>query len=303
MVKFDFKRDLLHAKNVILKNDEQACVYKKYCRIPIKGTENVKELFKKMFDFNTILIVTGSGDQILEAILLGASRVQAFDINKLAKYGCVLKIASIKALEYDEFVDFYSSQFYNSYYKKIRKFLTGHYLRFWDILFQSFSPFQIFFSLFDSVNHDGEIIDNNFSIYSRNEYELIKKRIPHVSIHFIDLDLMHIKQEVNDSFDFIYLSNIYQYLSSTPKNFSEFIKQNLWCLLRNNGELIFNYYYGAAGELRKNFFPASAYSYMSSVKNECDAFNHYFDVQKYEVLPSGYGQSYFTKDLVLSLKK
>ncbi len=106
MVKFDFKRDLLHAKNVILKNDEQACIYKKYCRIPIKGTENVKELFKKMFDFNTILIVTGSGDQILEAILLGASRVQAFDINKLAKYGCVLKIASIKALEYDEFVDF-----------------------------------------------------------------------------------------------------------------------------------------------------------------------------------------------------
>ncbi len=51
-----------------MKNDEQACIYKKNSRIPIKGTENFKELYKKISYFNNSLMVTGSGNQILEAI-------------------------------------------------------------------------------------------------------------------------------------------------------------------------------------------------------------------------------------------
>lgn len=74
-----------------MKNDEQACIYKKNSRIPIKGTENFKELYKKISYFNNSLMVTGSGNQILEAIFFGAYKIQAFDINRLAKYGCALK--------------------------------------------------------------------------------------------------------------------------------------------------------------------------------------------------------------------
>ena len=32
-----------------MKNDEQACIYKKNSRIPIKGTENFKELYKRNY--------------------------------------------------------------------------------------------------------------------------------------------------------------------------------------------------------------------------------------------------------------
>lgn len=167
-------------------------------------------------------------------------------------------------------------------------------------MFSSFSTFQIFFSLFDSEN--GEVLDNNFYIYSKKEYEIIKESISFVSIQYIDSNLMNVSQRLNDSFDFIYLSNIYNYLSYSLKNFSEFLKKNLYSLLKDRGELIFNYY-AVAGEIRDSFFPADAYSYMSSISNECHGFNSFFDVQKYEVLASGYGASYFTKDLILSLKK
>ncbi len=43
-----------------MKNDEQTCIYKKNSRIPIKGTEHFKELYKKISYFNNSLMVTGS---------------------------------------------------------------------------------------------------------------------------------------------------------------------------------------------------------------------------------------------------
>lgn len=62
------------------------------------------------FDINNgnVLTVCGSGDQVLSSILYGAKKVDTFDSNKLAYYNLKLKLAVLKTLEYEEFINFYS---------------------------------------------------------------------------------------------------------------------------------------------------------------------------------------------------
>lgn len=55
-----------------------------------------------------LLSVNASGDQTLNAILLGARDVQMFDLNKFTKYFTSLKIWAIKNLKYEEFLRLYN---------------------------------------------------------------------------------------------------------------------------------------------------------------------------------------------------
>src|SRR5574344_2777305 len=54
-----------------------------------------------------VLTVTGSGDQILYSILLGARNVDNFDINFLSYYMLELKLAAIKVLDVKEYLNFF----------------------------------------------------------------------------------------------------------------------------------------------------------------------------------------------------
>ena len=123
MKNLQVEKDIYVAKKIILHTKKYE-KYKKYSVIPIRGTENIKELFSKISNtFQFILIVTGSGDQVLEAILHGAKNITCFDINFLAKYGCELKLASVQALDYEEFISFYKGEFSFSLFQKIVPFL------------------------------------------------------------------------------------------------------------------------------------------------------------------------------------
>lgn len=124
MYDIELKKDVQKAVAIISDNSKCSnCIYKEHSVIPIKGTENVKELFQKVDNsFQDCLMVTGSGDQILEAILHGAKNITSFDINRLAPYGLELKWAAIQALSYEEFLSFYQNKFPIYFYNKIVMF-------------------------------------------------------------------------------------------------------------------------------------------------------------------------------------
>lgn len=196
MVNNSLKKDINNAISIIEDNSKCSnCTYKKYSVIPIKGTENVKELFQQIDNsFEKSLIVTGSGDQILEAILHGAKHINSFDLNLLTKYGTELKYAAIKALEYEEFVRFYTKKFELNLYDKVRNFLNSDILLFWDSIFDFTYHFTIYDNLFDVDNH-GDIIDCNFSIYNKKSYYKIKEKLLKSLITFTHCSLEKLSKQ------------------------------------------------------------------------------------------------------------
>ena len=71
-------------------------------------TENLVDYIKKVNPAGkAILTNTGSGDQLINLALMGASRIDNFDVNQNAYFITQLKIAALQALSYDEFLDFF----------------------------------------------------------------------------------------------------------------------------------------------------------------------------------------------------
>lgn len=304
------KKDITMATNIINDNSEfNNCNYKKYSVIPIRGTENIKEVFAKMeSSFEISCMVTGSGDQLLEAILHGAKVIYSFDINTLAKYGSALKFAAIEALEYEEFYDFYNKMFPFQLYKKVRECLKDNFLKFWDTIFENSYNFDIYHSLFDTSNHR-DLFRFGFSIYLKDEYYQIKDKISKVKIYYETCNLMNLHDNsklVND-YDFFYLSNIFYYIKQSPKQFSEFLLKDIEPLLKKGGEILFHYMYGVNTELSGFLFKD-----YDEKKSVIENFDKYLGIQKYFVKCSGYGGGYGIEnsglllgeqDVALSLKK
>lgn len=80
---------------------------KDYSPIILFSNENGKAK-NNIFNYEgkKVLCPTASGDQYLTAKFYNAKEIITYDINKLTKYITDLKIASIKALDYEEFLLF-----------------------------------------------------------------------------------------------------------------------------------------------------------------------------------------------------
>lgn len=303
----ELKQDISMATNIIHDNSNYKDKYIRHCVIPARGTENATELFSKIDNsFKKCLIVTGSGDQSLEAILYGATEIHSFDINALAKYGSALKFASIEALDYAEFCVFYTKMFPIQLYKKVRDFLKGDFLIFWDCIFDYAYNFDIYHSLFNADVH-GDLIKFGFSMYeSKKAYSKIKDRLGKVAITYATCNLLdvcsHFK-EVN-FYDFIYLSNIFYYIHQTPEQFSDFILNKLFPILKENGEIFFHYLYSVYGRSDAIFRSLlDDVFYGNQDIKDIEEFGKYLNMKKYIIERSGYGFGYKDKDVALSLKR
>lgn len=300
------KKDIYFAKRLIdlsfILSDSR---YTKYCRIPFLGTENSKELFAKLnTSFEKSFMVTGSGDQLFEAILHGAQEIKTFDINKLAGYGCALKVAAIKALDYEEFMDFY---FYSNmslkYYELMRIYLNSEELYFWDELFNYKRGLIIKENLFDASFHDGgNKFYQNYSIYEKECYNKIKDRINSISITFLNFNLIDVRKQPcsKNEYDFIYLSTIYYYLKKNINSYAKFIKKDIMPMLKDDGEAIIHYFYGLAGTTLDDEFEYTTlkldFKILYELKNK-------LNLKDESIEWSGYGNATFDKDCALILKK
>ena len=180
--------------------------------------ENINGYYKQInLQNKDILSVTSSGDHLLNAIVYGAKNIDAFDINPLARYFVELKIAAIKSLTREEFIDFFYSNsklytpksFLNKKtYDKVKKELYGMVRVFWDYILSKYNPSTINRSrLFtvDFLDTDGLMEAN---IYMQDcYYNYLKRIVKSKRINYHNIDIKDI-EELNKRFDIIILSNI-----------------------------------------------------------------------------------------------
>ena len=198
------------------------CYNTEFSRIYTFTTENISG-YIDYFDFNdkSLLTVGSSGDQILNAFYNGARDITLFDINEYAKYYIYLKIAAILSLSYKEFKLFFFKygispfernrcMFSKEMFKKIkdnlRIFDYESYL-FFDELFSLYEGDKIRDRLFDDDEDRNKVI-KGFNNYLKDEesYNKLKSIIAKIGFNYINANIF--EDNINGSFDNIFLSNL-----------------------------------------------------------------------------------------------
>jgi hypothetical protein len=226
-------------------------VYSYYSLLNIKG--------------KSILTVCGSGDQVINAYLLGAKKVVAFDLNRRVEFITKLKLAAIEALNYEEFLDFFGKNmqtrgmFNYSLYKRIKKGLDPETSRFFDRLYKEFrfkgDKLAASYEYFRTREEDSAKRTKLMNGYLKNESSYLKarERIHSLNLEFIPCDVQKLiknKKLKNKKFDIINLSNVPDYITRVLRDkrdkdpFKHFINGTISPLFKlvAKGGLIFYYH-------------------------------------------------------------
>ena len=184
-----------------------------------KTNERLQDILDIFSDKENILCVIGSGDQILNAILNRPQKIDAFDISIYPKYFLELKIAAIKTLTREEFIDFFindinykKEDYYDDlFYEKIIKELDGDVRDFWKYLFDFNDWYDIYNSMLFStepVIKEYALVQNKY--LNEEEYYKLREILKTTKINYIQSDILNL--DIDDNYDLIYLSNIIQYV-------------------------------------------------------------------------------------------
>lgn len=233
-------------------------------------TEMIDGYYKEInFENKTVLTVMASGDHVLNAILLGAKKVDTFDINKLSIYYYKLKEAAIKSLSLEEFKNFFYSKYPNNIkcndqimnwklYLKISPFLETKYKAFWDMLYLEFNGKEIGNSdlFWPSENCQSRLSIYNAYLTEEKYYKLKNILLENkIKVTFTNADIIDLK--LNKKYDYIFLSNISQYLNymyteNYLDNFNDLIIK-LSSSLKDNGILFHSYLYACNNYITNKF--------------------------------------------------
>lgn len=211
--------------------------------------ENMK-LFLETLEIKSknILSVVGSGDMFFN-LLLEKNNVDLFDINLYAYYFLLLKKACIESLDYDEFLYFlikYENNFDKSLFKKISKNWNNDekVLEFFYNLFFKYpsSNYIKATNLFvnNGLNHRQEYVDSNIYLQVDKYYKLKKILKQIKKINFYHGDLSDI--EIKELYDYIYISNIpdylFEYRNKTDVQLVNMYNKLLSEKLNENGKIV-----------------------------------------------------------------
>ena len=180
--------------------------------------ENLPQIFKD-FDFEgkSVLTVGSSGDQMFESIFNGAKRITVADANVCSQPYIELKIAALKNLSYEEASDYFTRESILdwNYYKKISHDLSPKAKEFWDTIMLEMeldldTRRRIVSKLFHgNFMHKGK---STASFFREKEiYNKIKENVKDCEIDFIAADVTKFESLTRDKYDFIFLSNIFDY--------------------------------------------------------------------------------------------
>ena len=198
-----------------------------------KTNERLQDILDIFSDKENILCVIGSGDQILNALLNKPKKIDAFDISIYPKYFLELKIAAIKTLTREEFIQFfiedinhYDAEYYDDlFYEKIITELDEETKDFWKYLFDFNDWYDIYNSMLFStepVIKEYALVQNKY--LEEQEYYKLREILNDTKINYIQSDILNL--DIEENYDLIYLSNIIQYVDpnlykSKIDNFSE----------------------------------------------------------------------------------
>ena len=180
-------------------------------------SENIAGYMKDLdLTSKKVITVTGSTDHILNAILQGATEITTFDINPLTKPYMDLKISALKNLSYEDFIKlllFESNM--NLDYSIISSLdMSDESKLFWLEQLSKYNNSGIELrnsSLFNTkyFNSNSKLWQNLY--LEKNKYNLLKQQLKDTNITFINTSIKDLK--VDEHFDYMFLSNISDYLS------------------------------------------------------------------------------------------
>ena len=247
-------------------------IYNMFNHIYPFSTENIKGYYELLdLENKDILTVGASGDHTINLELEKVNSSDYFDINPFTKYYYELKIASIKALKYNEFLEFFCYDDYprtfkknkNAFnintYRKISPYLTDETKIFWDSLFLETSGINIRNSnLFSKDEEPLRVIKKSNPYLIEDNYKFLKNNI-RLTPKFYQSNIVRLDKKLNKKYDVIMLSNIAQYIEGIfEKNHLENLKQILLKLeekLKDNGIIIVSYLYDIYGRYDYNNTP------------------------------------------------
>lgn len=240
----------------------------------VSTTENFADYIKKIkVEGKSVLTVTGSGDQLINLALLGAKRVDNFDINQNAYFITQLKLAALQALSYEEFIKFFCvaddlrinymgivamqnkvghnpEAFDFKTYLKIKPYLSEDAAFYWNLLYEEYQYNGCELansSLFYSATKKA-MVQNNAYLKNGKEYNKARESLPNVEVHFMEHDILNI-HTLPYSYDVILLSNIYEYLVdqwadiTDHKDFVAYIQDQVSKRLNEHGVIAVAYQY------------------------------------------------------------
>ena len=223
---FDVNEDILKAKELINSKEIDHTICYDKSPIYICTNEMMNNPFYKALLSNNIDILTviGSGDHVLNAILLDSINIDAVDICTFAKYYLDFKIAAVNALTYGEFLDsFYGKRpFINELYNKIINHIDNEdTLKFWNSLCSTnhlfkngkLSPNGLYHSnLFnESRMNISDAVKFNPYLDEDSFYVLKRKLHNNIKINYITGDLFNLDAIRDKKYNFVNLSNVWMY--------------------------------------------------------------------------------------------
>lgn len=173
-----------------------------------------------------VLTIASGGDHILQAVYEKASSIDAFDINRFALYMSKLKIAALKALDYDEFNKYFTYHHISDFkmfnrisYLKMRDWLNDNDREFWDNMYSKGDFEYDYVNLILSITPSD---DGRKSYVKEDNFYITKENLNDVSINFYHSGFFDVfdKLPKDKKYDAIFLSNIYDWFY--PNNIEEF---------------------------------------------------------------------------------
>ncbi len=236
--------------------------FSKWASIYSFTTENIKEYYAQ-FDFESkdLLVVTASGDHIINAYAMWANHVDCFDINQISQFYVKLKIQALKQLDFTEYKSFLlrweTEVLSYSIYMKVRENLDSVTKYFFDKLYSYFGNdgYAIRESrLFNNAYDDADTkIKNNYYLQNEKNYINAQKNIRNKSINFLlsSAENICIQWLLEwKKYDYIFLSNISDYAhkmfmgADYLKQFKWHIVDNFFVYLKLWWKLFWGYIYG-----------------------------------------------------------
>ena len=226
--------------------------YNKYSKVPLKSHENINAYLKKInINKKSVLTYIGSSDLVFDVISKGAIKVDCFDTNIYSIMFFYLKEAAIKSLKYIEFLNFFyiaGNRFDKELYEKIKPFINSYAIEFWNKIFE-YDNDKIKEIMLNLTTNNFEYPTFSsacltLSITSRYlddiPYEFLKKKLDKIEINIYLKDFDELIN-IDNEYDFINLSNIYEY----QNNIEDFIEKTniLSEKLKRNGKMIVAYLY------------------------------------------------------------
>ena len=178
---------------------------------------NCKEYINILKNKKRILSVIASGDQIINSILLGSNDIVGYDISRFPKYYLYLKIAGIKKLEKEEFLNYFVGSYYKSLmntdtYDKLRDELPDKCRIFWDGLYDAFEPYDINESLLLCNEPFSKEILTIRNLYLQDDnYRKTRIKLDNINLTLYDNNIFKLINCNIGKFDLINLSSIIHY--------------------------------------------------------------------------------------------